>query len=306
MLRLGLCCIFKEAPIRFRTTTAKALKTLEKSEQMSRLSALCLANANSLVSALEEIKRLGIGSFRVSSPLFPLYTHPEVGYRAMDLPDYDEITGILAQVKTLKNKYQLRLSFHPDQFTLLSSPRPEVTVAAMRDLHYQALLASLIGADVINIHGGGVYGDKPRALERLEVQISGLPHEIRSRLTLENDDQSYTVKDLEPLCAKLSVPLVYDVHHHRCNPDGLSIAEATDICLQSWQRVGREPYFHISSPKYGWEGKLRPHADYISWEDFPSEWLSLNATLDVEAKAKELAVLKIQKDMNFPLWKPAP
>jgi UV DNA damage endonuclease len=276
----------------------------DRSEQMVRLSALCLANARALVSALHEVRRLGIGAFRVSSPLFPLYTHPLVGYQLRELPDCAEICALLAQVKTLKEQYQIRLSFHPDQFTLLSSPRPEVTVAALKDLHYQALLASLIGADLINIHGGGVYGDKPQALARLAEQISALPDEIRGRLTLENDDQSYSVKDLEPLCTQLSVPLVYDVHHHRCNPDGLSIAQATEVCLQSWQRVGREPYFHISSPKYGWEGKLRPHADYIVREDFPLEWLSLDATLDVEAKAKELAVRKLQEDFNLPLWPP--
>jgi UV DNA damage endonuclease len=302
MLRLGLCCLFQQAPIRFRTATARVMKTRERSEQVKLLSQLCLANAESLLKALLEVRRLGIGAFRVSSPLFPLYTHPEVGYRLEELPEVEAICATLARVKTFKQAHKLRLSFHPDQFTLLSSPRPEVTAAALRDLEYQAMLADLIGAEVLNIHGGGVYGDKLSALSRLAVQIAELPQAIRRRLTLENDDQSYTVRDLLPLCEKLQVPLVYDVHHHRCNPDGLSIAEATRLCRQSWQRVGREAYFHLSSPKYGWQGQLRPHADYIDPADFPAEWLNLDATIDVEAKAKELALVRLQKALKLPPW----
>ena len=304
MLRLGLCCLFNQAPIHFRSATAKVIKKLDRPDQLVRLGELCLDNARSLIAAVEEVHRVGIGAFRVSSPLFPLYTHPEVGYRLEDLPTAVEVTATLIAVKSLKDKYQLRLSFHPDQFTLLSSPRPEVTTASLEELDYQAMLAVLIGADVINIHGGGVYGDKSSALLRLENQISALPEPIRERLTLENDDHSYTVKDLVPVCDKLSIPMVYDVHHHRCNPDGLTVAEATKACLLSWRKLGREPYFHISSPKYGWHGKPRPHADFIDRSDFPREWQQLDATIDVEAKAKELAVLKLQKELALPPWQP--
>ena len=302
MLRLGLCCLFKQAPIHFRSTTATFVKKLDRSLQLNRLSEICLANTHSLVAAVEEVHRLGIGSFRVSSPLLPLYTHPEVGYRFEDLPEGEAITETLASIKALKAKYRIRLSFHPDQFTLLSSPRPEVTLAALRDLEYQALLANLIGADTINIHGGGVYGDKSSALDRLAEQVIALPEPVRCRLSLENDDRSYTVKDLLPICETLSIPLVYDVHHHRCNPDGLSIEEATTACLKTWEHSDREAYFHISSPRDGWQRNPRPHADFIDKSDFPSEWRTLDATIDVEAKAKELAVLKLRQDLDLPQW----
>jgi UV DNA damage endonuclease len=302
MLRLGLCCLFNQAPIRFRSATAKFVRPLDRPDQLVKLSDLCLDNARSLVAAVEEVYRLGFGSFRVSSPLLPLYTHPEVGYHLGDLPDAREITATLRSVNVLKEKHQLRLSFHPDQFTLLSSPRSEVTEAALRDLDYQVMLADLIGADVINIHGGGVYGDKQSALSRLVNEISALPEPIRSRLTLENDDRSYTVEDLLPVCEQLDIPLVYDVHHHRCNPDGLTVTEATNACLQSWRRLGREPYFHISSPKHGWGEKPGPHADFIDIADFPTEWHGLDATIDVEAKAKELAVMKLKEELSLPPW----
>lgn len=303
MLRLGLCCLFKQAPIRFRSATAKFIRPLDRPAQLARLGELCQANADALVAAVEEVHKLGIGAFRVSSPLLPLFTHPEVGYQLEELPNGEAIAETLISVKALKEKYHIRLSFHPDQFTLLSSPRPEVTMASLKELNYQAMLAVLIGADVINIHGGGVYGDKSSALLRLVEQVSALPEPIRSRLTLENDDISYTVKDLLPVCEKLSTPLVYDVHHHRCNPDDLTVAEATEACIQSWKQLEREPHFHISSPKDGWQGKPRPHADYIDRADFPAEWMQIDATIDIEAKAKELAVLKLQEELALPPWR---
>ena len=302
MLRLGLCCLFRQAAIKFRSTTAKSLLRLERSEQLERLDQLCLENSRSLLLAIAEVQLLGIGAFRVLSPLFPLYTHPQVGYRFDDLPRAAEIRALLAEVKRRKNAYRLRLSFHPDQFVLLSSPRPEVTEASLQELVYQAELAKLIGADVINIHAGGVYGDKPAALRRLGAQIERLPDPVRIRLSLENDDVSYSVSDLLPLCADYEIPLVYDVHHHRCNPDGLSIEQATAACLESWQRVGREPYLHISSPKHGWQGNPKPHADFIDRADFPDEWLGLSATVDVEAKAKEPAVLRLKEELALPDW----
>ena len=302
MLRLGLCCLFNQAPIRFRSATAKFVRPLDRPAQLVKLSELCLDNARSLVAAVEEVYRLGFGSFRVSSPLLPLYTHPEVGYRLGELPEAREITATLRSVKALKEKHQLRLSFHPDQFTLLSSPRPEVTAASLKELDYQVMLAELIDAEVINIHGGGVYGDKQSALSRLVKEISALPEPIRSRLTLENDDRSYTVEDLLPVCEHLDIPLVYDVHHHRCNPDGLTVAAATEACMRSWRRLGREPYFHLSSPKHGWNSKAGPHADFIDIADFPAEWHGLDATIDVEAKAKEVALLKLKKELSLPPW----
>ena len=89
------------------------------------------------------------------------------------------------------------------------------------------------------------------------------------------------------------------MHHHRCNPDGLSVEEATVLAVKTWEKTGKEPWFHISSPKKGWSGgDPRPHADYIDPADFPSCWKGLDVTVDVEAKAKELAVLKLAGNLR--------
>ncbi len=300
MLRFGLCCVFSHEPIRFRYTTAKALAHLGRMDQLSKLSELCLTNVKSLLAAVETVSRLGIGAFRVLSPIFPRYTHPEVGYALDELPDAAAIRSLLSEVKEFGKKRDVRLSFHPDQFVSLSSPRPEVVENSLRELEYQGFVADLIGAEVINVHGGGAFGDKAAALQRFRENFGRLSTRVRERLTLENDDVVYPVADLHPLCRDLGLPLVYDVHHHRCLADGLSIEQATRLAIETWENAGREPYFHISSPAHGWQGRnLRMHADFVNPLDFPEEWKDLSATVDVEARAKELAVMKLMRDLGL-------
>jgi len=304
-IRFGLCCIFRDAPVQFRTTTAKVISRLNRKDQLTKLSDLCLANAGSLKRALETVGRLGIGAFRILSPVFPLYTHPDVGYALDELPESIDIREALRQVADYRGSHDLRLSLHPDQFIVLNSPRPEVVANAREELCYQNQVAELVGAEVINLHLGGVYGDKPTAIDRFIANFATLPETIRSRLSLENDDRCYTPSDLLPVSERTGIPVVYDVHHHRCNPDGLTVPEATTLCAATWQRQGREPYFHISSPRNGWtNGDPRPHSEYIALDDFPDEWrrLQFSFTVDVEAKAKELAVVRLMNDMGIQLF----
>lgn len=298
-MRFGLCCLFKNEPVSFRTTTAKALSSLGRADQLTKLSGICCDNASNLLLALANVQRLGIGAFRIMSPLFPRMTHPEVGYRLEELSAGERIEALLEEIRCFALNNGIRLSFHPDQFVVLSSPHSAVVANSILELEYQAALAEAVGADVINIHGGGVYGDKALALQRLCDVYPYLSGAVRERLTLENDDISYTVQDLLPLCDRLSVPLVYDVHHHRCNPDGLSVEEATGLAAGTWRRAGREQYCHISSPKSGWDsGNPKPHADFIDVADFPACWFGREMTVDVEAKAKELAVVKLMKELG--------
>lgn len=301
MVRLGLCCLFAREPITFRSVTAKSLYGLTRKEQLRKLSGICLHNAHSLLAAVKTVHRLGIGAFRISSQFLPRYTHPDIGYHLEDLPDAVEIVAIFKQVNRLRRSDDIRLSFHPDQFVVLSSPHEDVVKRSLAEIEYQTILAKAMGADAINIHVGGAYGDKTQSLNRFARSFERLSMAAQERLTVENDDVTYTVSDILPFCNALKIPLVYDVHHHRCNPDSLSEEEATQRSLETWNRQGREPLFHISSPKNGWNSpKPRPHADYLDPADIPNAWRSLSGfTLDVEAKAKELAVLKLKNEWPF-------
>lgn len=296
MIRLGLCCIFREAPIRFRRATATAIAKLPRVEQRRRLSDICRHNADSLMAALTYCQQAGIGAFRINSQILPLITHPQAGYSVKELPDHNAIVNRFRECGAFARKHDIRTSLHPDQFVVIGSPRESVRRKSIQELVYQAMVAEWVNADVINIHAGGVYGDKTSNLKRLAKVIADLPAGIRSRLTLENDDRSYTPADLLPLCRHSGVPLVYDVHHHRCLPDALGEVEATEAALATWQR---EPLFHISSPLDDSGGKVdRRHHDFIQAGDFPAGWKGLQITVDVEAKAKELAVLKLQQALT--------
>ncbi len=296
MLRLGLCCKFYKEPIRFRTSTARYLKGFSRLVQKEKISGLCLANAEALLQAIEYCGRNNIGCFRVNSQILPLKTHPDIGYQITDLAACQQIKQVFSRCKEAAFKLNVRLTFHPDQFILLSSAGTDIVQNSIAELDYQAQVSELIGADVINIHGGGAYGDKITALKRLGKNFSKLNQRIRARLTLENDDRVYTPADLLPFCKEYGIPLVYDLHHHRCLPDSLSVAQASRQALKTWNR---EPLFHLSSPKCGW-GQAHPgwHHDYIDFNDFPVEWRKLTITVEVEAKAKELAVKKLYKDLH--------
>jgi len=296
-LRLGLCCQFAQEPIRFRTTTATAMLRLPKPERLARLSALCLANASTLHDALDYCASHGVGAFRINSQILPLKTHPTAGYHVTELEQHAAVAARFRECGAFARKHNLRLSFHPDQFVVLNSPNPTTLAHSLAELDYQAEVAEWVGADTLNIHAGGAYGDKTAALVALRKSIGRLPGPVRSRLTLENDDKVYTPADLLPVCADTGVPLVYDVHHHRCLPDGLSVAAATEAARSTWNT---EPLFHISSPLQGWNGpKPERHHDYITASDFPPEWLGWPLTVEVEAKAKELAVQKLRRDLDL-------
>jgi len=296
MIRLGLCCIFRDAPIKFRTATATAIKRLPRSEGRKKLADLCAANASALMEALQFCSANGIGCFRVNSQILPLKTHPDVGYDLKELPGGRRIVGQFRKCGAFAKAARLRTSFHPDQFVVLNSPRPDVVQQSIAELEYQAEVAEWIGADVVNIHGGGAYGDKQKALADFARNLELLSSRVRSRLTLENDDKTYTPADLLPLCKAEGIPLVYDVHHHRCNPDGMSVEQATKKAQATWNR---EPLFHISSPIEGWDGpNPGRHHDYIDVKDFPDSWRRKKITVEVEAKAKELAVKKLLTELR--------
>lgn len=294
-LRLGLCCQFVNEPIAFRTTTATSLLRLDPEQRRRKLSELCRENADSLKKAIRYCAAHGIGSFRVPSNILPVKTHPEAGYAVVDLPDGEDIVAAFRNCGALAAAFHIRTSFHPDQFVVLNSARADVVRKSVDEIEYQAEIAEWVGADVVNIHAGGAYGNKKRALDHFSRNVDLLSDRARSRLSIENDDKIYTPADLLPVCRAAGLPLVYDVHHHRCLSDGLTIEEATTEAIKTWNR---EPLFHISSPIAGWDGPgPHRHHEFIDPRDFPVCWRALSVTVEVEAKAKELAVFRLQQEL---------
>ena len=138
----------------------------------------------------------------------------------------------------------------------------------------------------------GVSNYMPRHLEELLGECR-----IRPAVNQVEFSPFLFLEDLLALCRAEQVPFVYDVHHHRCLADGLDEAGVTGEALLTWNR---EPVVHVSSPRDGWAGRNpRFHHDFIDPEDVPVPWLTLeqDITVEVEAKAKEVAVNRLRKDL---------
>ncbi|MEW5847684.1 MAG: UV DNA damage repair endonuclease UvsE [Myxococcota bacterium] len=292
MLRLGLCCGFVDEPIRFRTATARYVAGLPLAAARAYLLEVARHNAFSLEQAVQWCAQHDVGAFRIPSKLIPLATHPEHHQLLRVLDDDTTFQASVQRVRRLAPR--IRLSFHPDPFVVPGSASNGTSESSLRELEHHARMAHWVGAEQITIHGGGAQPDKKQALLRLVRALDRLSRAARERVVLENDDRVFTVEDLLPACHQHGIPLVYDVHHHRCNPDGLSEEEATVQAAATWG--GREPWAHVSSPEAGWsEADPRPHADFIQPRDFPVHWLTTRLTVDVEAKARERAVLRLQR-----------
>ena len=299
MIRLGLCCKFAREPIYFRTTTVSYLKrlALKGNDPKEHLNEIIKSNVISLKRAIQYCAESHIGSFRIGSDFFPVITHKDVRYTLDQLPEGSRIKKELENCKNLAKEKDIRLTFHPSQFVILNSPKKEVVQSAIEDLEYHHLLAEFVGADVINIHLGGAYNDKFSSLKRFEENFKKLSKGIKKKLTLENDDKIYSPGEVLNVCKTLKIPFVYDVHHHRCLPDDLSIEEVTEKALETWDR---EPLLHLSSPLNGWNNpKPFRHHDFIDPKDFPESWKKLeNITIEIEAKAKEVAIKKLYQQLG--------
>src|SRR5688572_6799113 len=155
----------------------------------------------------------------------------------------------------------------------------------------------------LQIHGGGVYGDKPAAMERfIDTYHRLLPEAVRKRLVVENDDRLYTLQDCLYLHEKTGIPVLFDNFHHECNNNGEPMAEALQTAAKTWQpKDGIMMMDYSSQQPNERKGK---HTDVII-EDLFREFLSHLNGLDVdimlEIKNKEVSAnqaLKILQELG--------
>ena len=97
MIRLGLCCVLRDQPIKFRTSTAAAITRTARPAQLRRLGVIALGNAHTLQRALRYCAAHNIGYFRINSQILPLRTHPAVGYSVADSPNAKAVVEAFIQ-----------------------------------------------------------------------------------------------------------------------------------------------------------------------------------------------------------------
>jgi len=281
-MRLGYACMNTELKTVFRTLR---LATAEK-EGVEKIKELTIRNMETTLEVIRWNLEHGILFYRASSSIVPLSTHPINDWRWWEDEDFLAIAG---EIRRLVDEHGIRISVHPGQYTVLNSPKPEVVRKSIEDLEYHDKLIQLLGGTDIILHTGGAYGDKETAKRRFADNYLMLSDSIRQRLRLENDDKTFTLRDVLDVHAMCKVPICFDIHHHNCNNDGEPV-DFSEI-LATWEGYGR-PKIHISTGREGFTD-LRHH-DLISEEDF-AELLKLVEGYEVdimfEAKLKEQAVL---------------
>ncbi len=296
--RIGYACINTSIEKNFKDCR---LASIYKND-ISFLKEIILHNLNLTKETLLWNIDKNIFMYRASSKLIPFSTHSDI------LRDYefrwyvdDDILKVLADIKKIVLENNIRLSMHPDQFTVLNSLKEDVVKKSIINLEFhQKLLEHMGGTDLI-IHTGGVYGNKTEAMKRFVNTYNNLDININKYLRLENDDVSYTLSDVISISKTCGIPILLDIHHHNCNNGGIyNIKPLINYIKDSWNSTGTIPKCHISSGLSNYKDKR--HADYISPADFFSFCElteDIKVDLMVEAKFKELAVLELKNFINI-------
>jgi UV DNA damage endonuclease len=273
---------------------------LDKEIRMEKLLEVTLTNLKNTLRMLYYNLAHGIELYRLSSSIVPLATHPDVNWDFVT-PFKEEWREIGDLVK--KNK--LRISFHPNQYTLFTSPKEDITSNAVKDMayHYQMLEAMGVHYDesLINIHIGGAYGDKNETIIRFHENLRQLPGTIKAIMTLENDDKTYNADETLAVCQKDGIPFVFDYHHHIANLGDLSLELLLPATFETWSKRNMKPKIHISSPKSA--GAFRSHADFVDAEYLKPlievlQKIDVDVDFMIEAKMKDLALLKLVEDLS--------
>ncbi|MBB6446365.1 UV DNA damage repair endonuclease UvsE [Bacillus benzoevorans] len=281
-----------------KTVTFARYSSLPKQERMEKLKEVTAQNIQHTKRILYYNLAHGIELYRFSSSLVPLATHPEVMWDFVT--PFKHEWGELGQLVLGGN---IRTSFHPNQFTLFSSPRDDVTFSSIKDMefHYTMLHAMGIAEQsIVNIHIGGAYGNKKETLTRFHQNFKKLPDNIKRITTLENDDKTYNIEETLLACEKEHVPMIFDYHHYMANKGEHDFSNYLERIFNTWKFSSLLPKVHLSSPKS--EKEYRSHADYVSLEfirPFLEEAKKLNQDFDImiEAKAKNLAMLQLVEEI---------
>lgn len=307
MIILGLCCIStvlqsKKPSVKCRVIQRKYY-TVEKAVETAK------ENLEDVLRLLRYAVENKIYSVRLPSEILPRYTD-----RTVEKYSMEQFQPWFSRIGRFAALNQIRLSFHPDQFVVLSSDDPVIIDNSFAELEYQCEMLYRMGVPqelgVCNIHGGGVYGlDKDIVKRRWVDNYKCLPMVVKMYLTLENDERSYSLEDCLDISKMCGVPIVYDTFHEECyrasvkhTEEFKQLEELVDKVIETWNvktndfNAKRLPMAHISNQRK--DERIGAHSDYISvfpeilWY-YSSKCETLH--LDVEAKMKDLAILELRR-----------
>ena len=257
-----------------------------------RVVAAVAANLACLCRMLEWNVAQGLLFFRIGSSIVPFGSHA--------VNTFDWQTHFAADFRAVGDyikAHNLRVSFHPDQFVVLNSPSPDIVRRSIEELTYQGAMLDLMGLDStakLQIHVGGLYGDRELAISRFVTVYATLPEAVRVRLVVENDDRLFPLRDCLALHAATGVPILFDNFHHECLNHGEPMAEALLLAAATWHptRDG-VPMMDYSSQALG-KRKGKHTDDLVDdlFAGFLDQLHGLDFDIMLEIKNKEASALR--------------
>lgn len=264
----------------------------------------------------------GLRMVRLSSDILPVYTESTWSYfwQTPDVKNYLERHFKL--VGEAARKHNVRISFHPGQFTVLASDNPETVERSIEEFEYHVDMARYMGygskfQDMkINVHIAGRQG--PAGIREAYKQLSP---EARNTITIENEENAHGLDT----CLELAdlLPIVLDIHHHWCR-EGEYI-QPTDSRVQrvldSWRGVRPTMHYSYSRDEHlpvqvdglpqmnillesgHKKQKLRAHSDFYPNREANAWALSFLDNFDImcEAKGKNLASFALYEQYKYSL-----
>ena len=275
-----------------RSIGCKGTRTFRLSSYSEeRLASTVANNLDCLHQVLSFNVEHGILFFRITSDLIPFASHPvcQFDWPGFFAADFNSIGSYI-------RAHDIRISMHPGQYVVLNTPNADTLHNTVRELEYHAVALDAMGLDAsakIQVHVGGVYGDREAGIRRFVDRYERLDHRIKRRLVIENDDRSYALRDCVRIHAETGVPVLFDVYHHHLHSLGESIPDAFTLFSDTWADRDGLPlvdYSHRSE-----SGRETRHAETIDLEHF-GRFLQESRPFDfdvmLEIKDKEASALK--------------
>lgn len=250
-------------------------------------------NLSALAAVLDYCHANSIHLYRISSDIIP--------FGSSSVNQLDWAARFSERFKALghtADSYGIRLSMHPGQYTVLNSLDALVAERAVDDLVYHARVLDLLGTDSrakIVLHVGGLYNDRQAAMERFSSRFSTLDDSVKRRLVVENDDRLFTAEDALSVAHACSIPLVFDVLHHRLNHriDSRGEQALIQAAASTWNEEDGRQKIHYSQQAAG--KKAGSHSDTIALDPFLAFTDALHEVspdIMLEVKDKNISAVK--------------
>ncbi|MGL4912503.1 MAG: UV DNA damage repair endonuclease UvsE [Romboutsia sp.] len=302
IVRLGYVAIALNLPKVTSSSTvtySRYEKINNEEDRLHKLKQVTYSNLKDLETILDYNISNNIHFYRITSNLVPLATHPQVmwDYRKYFKDDFRYIGKIIKD-------NNMRVDAHPDQFNVINSDKESVVENTIKSLNMQVDMFEDFNYEdgKMVIHIGGGKGGKEESIKRFITNLEKFPKRIKERLILENDDKTFTAREVLKICQKTKLPMVLDVHHYNCHNSGGELKDILKDVFKTWENEKLPTKVHFSSPKE-FEND-RKHSDYIDVDAF-IEFLDLvKETVDedfdvmIEAKQKDLTLIKLMNDLK--------